>query len=176
MTRRSGARARGLGASTDPHAGAVRSRMMRAVRSRGSAPERQVGAELGRLRLRFRAHDRVLPGTQDFVLPAHRIAIFVHGCFWHAHGRCRLFRMPRTRVDYWAQKLECNRARDSRVRRQIRHLGWRVLTIWECQLASHRMSLDHRLRRQLSKLAVRRGSAVPIRGMETRAAYHGRAS
>ena len=82
---------------------------------------------------RFRLHRKDLPGTPDIVLPARGAVVFVHGCFWHGHV-CKVGKMPKSRTDYWAKKIEANRARDSRKRRQLKALGWKVIQVWECEL------------------------------------------
>jgi DNA mismatch endonuclease (patch repair protein) len=75
-----------------------------------------------------------LPGRPDIVFPRRRIAIFVHGCFWHRHTNCRLARLPKSKLNYWVPKLERNAERDAKNQRALRKLGWRVLVVWECQL------------------------------------------
>jgi DNA mismatch endonuclease (patch repair protein) len=112
---------------------AARRRLMQAVGTRDTGPEMAVRSLLHRMGCRFRLHRRDLPGTPDIVLPRHRCAVFVHGCFWHGH-RCRWGRLPKSRLDYWAPKIEANRARDRRKRAELRAAGWRVLTIWQCEL------------------------------------------
>ena len=112
-----------------------RSRLMKRVKQCDTVPELLVRRELHRLGLRFRLHLKSLPGSPDLVLPRHGVAIFAHGCFWHGHT-CRAGRSPTTNATYWIQKLEANRARDRRKARELRSLGWRVLTIWECRLRS----------------------------------------
>jgi DNA mismatch endonuclease (patch repair protein) len=82
---------------------------------------------------RYRLHVRALPGAPDIVFPARRKVIFVHGCFWHRHHCKRGRPVPKTRIDYWLPKLEGNRIRDRKHRRQLRQLGWEVLVVWECQ-------------------------------------------
>jgi len=77
-----------------------------------------------------------LPGSPDIVMAGRRVAIFVHGCFWHVHKGCRYARMPATRPEFWKTKLEANAARDSRVAESLRAQGWRVLTVWECATRS----------------------------------------
>lgn len=104
---------------------------MSRVRSKGTAPEMTVRRILHAQGLRFRLHRTDLPGTPDIVLPRHRLAIFVHGCFWHGH-HCPLFRIPTTRPHFWAAKLEANRNRDAAARVDLVKLGWRILCIWEC--------------------------------------------
>jgi len=109
-----------------------RSRMMSAVRRRDTAPEKAVRSILHRLGLRFRLHDPSLPGTPDIVLPKHATVVMVHGCFWHSH-KCSRGKAPVSHVEFWQPKLENNRLRDRRQARALKSLGWRVLTVWECQ-------------------------------------------
>ena len=115
----------------DVHDRATRSRNMAAVRGRDTKPERLVRSALHRKGFRFRLHSRVLPGRPDIVLPMHRTAVFVHGCFWHGHN-CALFKWPATRQAFWRTKILANRKRDRVVREKILAIGWRHLTIWEC--------------------------------------------
>ena len=118
---------------TDRLSSERRSRLMQAVKSKNTAPERTVRSLLHALGYRFRLHRRDLPGTPDIVLPGRRCAIFVHGCYWHAHG-CRIGRPPKSRLDYWAPKLEANKVRDSRKLAELEAAGWRVLIVWQCEL------------------------------------------
>ena len=106
---------------------------MSSIRSKGTKPEQAVRRILRLLKEHHRSHIAALPGSPDFVLQERHVAIFVHGCFWHQHAGCRLARMPRSRPDYWPQKLRNNQLRDQRARRALRRLGWRVITVWECQ-------------------------------------------
>ncbi len=115
----------------DVHSSAVRSRNMRAVRSKNTKPELKLRALLEVAGLEFDVHVNKLPGTPDFVLRGHAIAIFVNGCFWHGHD-CYLFRMPEDRRDFWQPKLEKTRERDVKKWAALREQGWRVLVIWEC--------------------------------------------
>lgn len=112
---------------------ATRSRMMRAVRSKDTEPEIRVRQLLHKRGLRFRLHDKSLPGKPDLVFPRFRGAVFVHGCFWHGHD-CSLFKMPGTRLAFWCQKFNQNQARDGRVTTQLLSAGWRVAVVWECAL------------------------------------------
>lgn len=100
-----------------------------------------------RLGYRYRLHVRSLPGTPDLVFPRPRKIIRVSGCFWHMHG-CGRCRIPASRRAYWIAKLKRNRDRDVRTRRKLRRLGWRVLTVWECQ-TKDAAALTHRLRKFL---------------------------
>ena len=111
----------------------TRSRMMAAVRNRDTAPERQVRTMLHAAGLRFRLHDRSLPGTPDIVLKKYATVIMVNGCFWHGH-HCPRGKLPTTRTDFWLKKQTTNRRRDAEAIRRLRALGWRVLVIWECKI------------------------------------------
>ena len=109
----------------------TRSRMMSGIRGRDTRPERQVRSLLHRQGFRFRLHSKVMPGRPDLVLPKYRVAIFVHGCFWHGHD-CALFKWPATRRAFWRAKILANRKRDRVVGEQILAAGFRHLTVWEC--------------------------------------------
>jgi DNA mismatch endonuclease (patch repair protein) len=111
----------------------VRSYIMRSISTTSTGPERRLGALLRGAGYRFAQNARDLPGTPDIAFRNRRKVVFVHGCFWHAH-RCRKGRPPTSKTDYWNSKRTVNRSRDARVRRQLRQLGWRALTVWQCQL------------------------------------------
>jgi DNA mismatch endonuclease (patch repair protein) len=110
-----------------------RSALMARVRSKHTAPERQVRRAAHSLGLRFRLHRRDLPGKPDLVFPRHRLALFVHGCFWHCHPGCPRASEPATRKDFWKAKLEANRRRDAEAVIVLEGLGWRTLIVWECE-------------------------------------------
>ena len=112
----------------------VRSEIMRAVRSVGTGAEKNCEALLRSLNLRFKRHAKHLPGRPDFVLMTARLALFVHGCFWHSHKGCKNADLPSSNVEYWSRKIERNRKRDRRVRDALRKAGWRTAVIWECKL------------------------------------------
>lgn len=109
-----------------------RRRIMQAVRCKDTKPERIVRRLLHSLGYRYRLHRSDLPGKPDLVFPGRRKAIFVHGCFWHAHG-CRRGQPPKSRLDYWLPKLERNRERDAEKRASLESLSWSVLTVWQCE-------------------------------------------
>lgn len=111
----------------------ARSLLMSKIGPKDTKPELAVRSLLHRLGYRFRLHRKDLPGTPDLVLPRYGVAIFVHGCFWHGH-RCKTGKMPKSRTEYWGPKIEANKARDARKAGKLRRLGWRVVTIWECEL------------------------------------------
>ena len=110
-----------------------RSRKLAAVKNKNTAPEIVVRKTLHRLGYRFRLHRRDLPGNPDIVLPRHRAVIFVHGCFWHGHD-CRRGKRPATRTEFWNAKLDRNLARDRNNAERLKALGWRTLTVWECEI------------------------------------------
>ena len=112
---------------------ATRSRMMAGIRGTNTKPELAIRRGLHRRGFRFRLHGRKLPGRPDLVLPRWKAAIFVHGCFWHGHG-CELFKWPRSRADFWREKISSNRQRDELALVKLSIAGWRVLTIWECSM------------------------------------------
>lgn len=111
----------------------VRSRMMAGIRGKNTKPELAVRSALHRRGFRFRVHCKKLPGKPDLVFPKFRAVIFVHGCFWHGHG-CHLFKWPKTRSEFWQQKINSNIDRDRKQRRTLLSSGWRVAIIWECVL------------------------------------------
>jgi DNA mismatch endonuclease (patch repair protein) len=113
---------------------ATRSRMMSGIRGRDTRPEKAVRSFLHRAGFRFRLHVRDLPGRPDIVLPSHRVAIFVHGCFWHRHSNCRYAVTPGSRLNFWTEKFEANVQRDRKNIEALMESGWRVLLIWECAL------------------------------------------
>ena len=112
----------------------TRSRMMAGIRSRDTKPEMQVRSMLHRMGYRFTLRNRKLPGSPDIVLPRYRTAIFVHGCFWHRHPGCPKATTPATRAEFWQQKFAANVERDASAVRALDELGWRVITVWECEL------------------------------------------
>lgn len=114
---------------------AKRSAIMRSVRTSRTKPEQILRRALHRDGFRFALTDWGLPGKPDLVLPARRAVIFVHGCFWHSHT-CKKGRRPSSNAEFWNTKIDKNKRRDRRVAGELRKLGWRVLTVWECQLAT----------------------------------------
>lgn len=120
----------------------VRSRMMSNIRSRNTRPELIIRSGLHQKGFRFRIHYKRLPGKPDLVFPKYRAVIFVNGCFWHGH-ECYLFKWPSTRRKFWRQKILTNRRVDKKANVNLRKLGWRTLTIWECSLkGKKRLPMD----------------------------------
>nr|WP_074753021.1 very short patch repair endonuclease [Pseudomonas abietaniphila] len=110
----------------------VRSRMMAAIRGSNTSPEMKVRKLLHKHGFRYRLHPRELPGKPDVVLPRYNVCIFIHGCFWHRHPRCRYATNPRTREEFWRTKFDQNVRRDLRNKTALLELGWRVFELWEC--------------------------------------------
>jgi DNA mismatch endonuclease, patch repair protein len=110
----------------------TRSRMMSGISGKNTKPEMLVRKALTIKGYRYRLHRKDLPGTPDIVMPGRRIAIFVHGCFWHQHKGCTLAKMPSTRPEFWAAKLGANVSRDHKAISMLVDQGWRVLQVWEC--------------------------------------------
>jgi DNA mismatch endonuclease (patch repair protein) len=115
-----------------------RSENMRRIRGKNTKPELIVRRALFALGYRYRLHGDELPGKPDLVFPKQRKVIFVHGCFWHNHSdsRCKIVRLPKSNSEYWAVKLKKNVARDTLRQSELKKLGWKSLTVWECQTCS----------------------------------------
>lgn len=112
----------------------TRSRMMAGIRSKDTVPEVVLRRALHAGGLRYRLHDRTLPGTPDIVFPRFGAVCFVHGCFWHRHVGCPYATTPSTRTDFWQAKFRANVSRDRRHRHELLQSGWRVAVVWECAL------------------------------------------
>lgn len=125
----------------------TRSRVMSRIRARNTSPELFVRRALHRAGFRFRLHRKNLPGKPDLVLPRHRVAVFVHGCFWHGHN-CGAFRLPKTNASYWERKIEANQRRDRHNQQLLLQNGWKVYVIWECDLDGGLTTLLSELRRE----------------------------
>nr|VFK25958.1 MAG: T/G mismatch-specific endonuclease [Candidatus Kentron sp. MB]VFK33780.1 MAG: T/G mismatch-specific endonuclease [Candidatus Kentron sp. MB]VFK76378.1 MAG: T/G mismatch-specific endonuclease [Candidatus Kentron sp. MB] len=112
---------------------------MSLIRCAGSGPEIKLRRLVHGMGFRYRLHVKELPGKPDLVFLSRRAVIFMHGCFWHRHEGCKLARLPKSKLDFWETKLEANRTRDALKQRQLRDQGWRVLVVWECEIAD----IDH---------------------------------
>lgn len=122
---------------------------MALVRGKDTRPERTVRRLIFSLGYRYRLHDRRLPGRPDIVFGPRRKVVLVNGCFWHRHAGCEFARMPKSRSGFWSAKLNGNVRRDARNRRALNRDGWRVLTVWECEVADTER-LARRVRRFLN--------------------------
>lgn len=113
---------------------AIRSRMMSGIRGKHTQPELRLRRALHRRGLRFRLHDRKLPGRPDIVFPKYKAAIQVHGCFWHRHQGCGFSTTPASNIVFWKGKFRDTVKRDQRNLGQLLSAGWRVAVVWECEL------------------------------------------
>lgn len=119
-----------------------RSLRMSLVRGKDTQPELVLRKALHCKGYRYRLHVRALPGTPDLVFSSRGRVLFVHGCFWHRHAGCKLARLPKSRISFWKRKLEGNRARDKQNQKRLNRIGWRYMTVWECQLSDLSRVLD----------------------------------
>lgn len=118
----------------DVHNKATRSYNMSRIKGKDTKPEMLVRKFLFSKGFRYRLHVKDLPGKPDIVLPKYKTIIFVHGCFFHGHKGCKYFVVPKTRTEWWLDKIKGNQKRDREVEIQLNVLGWKVITIWECEL------------------------------------------
>lgn len=142
----------------------TRSRMMAGIKGKHTKPEIIVRRYLHKMGCRFRLHRKDLPGQPDIVLPAHRLVIFVHGCFWHRHANCYYSTSPATRSDFWYEKFSKNIDRDERHKILLEISGWRVLTVWECGLKHCPNEFCHILDFVCSDVKNMEWPATPPRG------------
>ncbi|MDO9336707.1 MAG: DNA mismatch endonuclease Vsr [Caulobacter sp.] len=140
---------------TDVYSPEKRSAVMRRVKGRDTTPELKVRRLLTSLGARYRLHRKDLPGKPDIVMAGRRLAIFVHGCFWHGHDCARGARVPKANRDYWLGKVGRNRTRDVDSRAALEAAGWRVETIWECEMKDEAV-----LRGRLAALLERSASNI----------------
>lgn len=119
---------------TDVHSKETRSYNMSRIRSKNTKPEIIVRKYLFSNGFRYKLHDKKLPGKPDIVLPKYKTVIFIHGCFWHGHTGCRYFVVPKTRTEWWLNKINNNISNDSRAEAALTEAGWKIITVWECQL------------------------------------------
>ena len=120
----------------DKHSKQTRSYNMSRIRSAGTKPEEQTRKYLFSQGFRYRKNVKKLPGSPDIVLAKYKTAVFVNGCFWHAHEGCPKYVQPLTNTDYWSQKLQKNRQRDEKNISLLRESGWKVIIVWECELGA----------------------------------------
>lgn len=118
----------------DVHEPKVRSYNMSQIKATDTKPEMIVRKFLHANGFRYRLHVKDLPGKPDIVLPKYNTIIFVHGCFWHAHEGCKYFKIPKTRTEWWKEKLLGNKKRGQQHVEKLKELGWHVIIVWECQI------------------------------------------
>lgn len=138
---------------------AERSARMARIRSGNTMPELFLRKELHRLGFRYRLHARNLPGKPDLVFPRYKAVVFVHGCFWHRHGGCKIATTPKSNTEFWVNKFERNTSRDARVAKELQALGWNVVVAWECEANNERRAEQtaRRVAREITKMAKSRG-------------------
>lgn len=119
---------------------ATRSYIMSRIRGKDTKPEILVRKYLYAHGFRYRLHDKRLPGTPDIVLPKHKTVIFVHGCFWHGHEKCKYANIPKTRTKWWTEKFNRNKANDKKAINLLKKDNWKVITIFECQLKNAKLA------------------------------------
>ncbi len=119
---------------TDVHNKATRSYNMSRIKGKDTKPEMLVRRFLFAQGFRYRLHVKTLPGKPDIVLPKYKTVIFIHGCFFHGHENCRYFKVPATRTEWWLDKIGGNKKRDKENEKKLAEQGWKVITVWECEL------------------------------------------
>lgn len=119
---------------TDVHDKATRSYNMSRIKGKDTKPEMLVRKFLFSKGFRYRLHDKKLPGKPDIVLPKYKTVIFIHGCFWHGHEGCKYYVVPKTRTEWWLEKIGKNIVNDEKAVKALVEQGWKVILIWECEL------------------------------------------
>ncbi|MDV3626778.1 very short patch repair endonuclease [Elizabethkingia anophelis] len=119
---------------TDVHSREVRSFNMSRIKGKDTKPELLVRKFLFSEGFRYRLHDKKLPGKPDVILPKYKTVIFVNGCFWHGHQNCKYFVLPKTRIEWWLNKINTTIANDEKVVESLQNDGWKTIVIWECEL------------------------------------------
>lgn len=128
-----------------------RSQVMARIFSKNTGPEQRVRRTLSALGFRYRIHVKGLPGKPDIVMRKYNAVIFVHGCFWHLHSKCRDGTIPKTRTSYWREKLLNNKKRDAKHIHELRLQGWKVLRLWECELEKNPEKVIKKLQKFLGQ-------------------------
>lgn len=118
----------------DVHTQEQRRFNMQQIKGKNTKPELLVRKYLHAHGFRYKLHDNTLPGKPDLVLPKYKTVIFIHGCFWHGHANCKYFTIPKTRTDWWIDKIKKNSTNDAKAMKLLKKDGWKVITIWECKL------------------------------------------
>ena len=138
---------------TDVHNQQTRSYNMSRIKGRDTKPEMLVRKTLFSNGFRYRLHVKKLSGKPDIVLPKLKTVIFVHGCYWHGHENCRYFVLPKTRTDWWLEKINGNKIRDEKNRKNLMRDGWKIITVFECELKKERrMKTLSAIIRKLNKI------------------------
>ena len=144
----------------DVHSKETRSYNMSRIRSKDTRPEMLVRRFLHKNGFRYRLHVKNLPGKPDIVLPKYKTVIFIHGCFWHGHEGCKYFVVPKTRTEWWLNKIRGNTENDANSESLLTDTGWKIIKIWECELK--KQFVDKTLQNLLSKIDtnIRKSSLI----------------
>jgi DNA mismatch endonuclease (patch repair protein) len=118
----------------DVHSKETRSYNMSQIKGKNTKPELLVRKFLHKNGFRYRLHVKDLPGKPDIVLPKYKTVIFIHGCFWHGHEGCRYYVVPKTRTEWWLNKINGNAANDTKAETALKVAGWKIIKVWECEL------------------------------------------
>lgn len=132
----------------DVHTKAQRSYNMSRIKGKDTKPEMLVRRFLHANGFRYKLHDKTLPGKPDIVLPKYKTVIFIHGCFWHGHANCKYFVVPKTRTEWWINKINGNKTNDAKALKALQKEGWKTIIIWSCQLKAQKIE------KTFSKLVV----------------------
>ena len=151
---------------------ADRSALMARVRSRHTTPELAVRRAAHKVGYRFRLHRRDLPGSPDLLFPKHRLAVFVHGCFWHQHPGCRRATIPGSNVAKWVEKFKKNQVRDAEAIAKLEALGWSVLVIWECEARSE-TSITTKINEAVAGISKKKNSRLDKAVLERDKSHEG---
>ncbi|AYZ36739.1 DNA mismatch endonuclease Vsr [Chryseobacterium indologenes] len=119
---------------TDVHSKEIRSYNMSKIKGKDTKPEILVRKFLFAEGFRYRLHSKKLPGTPDIVLNKYKTVVFIHGCFWHGHNNCKYYVIPKTKTEWWLEKIEKNKANDKANIVKLEQKGWKVIIVWECDL------------------------------------------
>ena len=118
----------------DVHSKEIRSYNMSRIKAKDTKPELLVRKFLFSQGLRYRLHDKKLPGKPDLMFPKYKAVLFIHGCFWHGHEGCKYYVVPKTRTDWWLAKIKGNQKKDTDSITRLQQAGWKVIVVWECEL------------------------------------------
>lgn len=135
----------------DVHTPQQRSYNMSRIRGTNTKPEMLVRKFLHAQGFRYKLHDKTLTGKPDLVLPKYKTVIFIHGCFWHGHENCKYFVVPKTRTDWWLNKININKVNDTKAIKALKKDGWKIITVWECELKP--AMLEHTLHSLLKQFS-----------------------
>ncbi|MES3016846.1 MAG: DNA mismatch endonuclease Vsr [Bacteroidota bacterium] len=137
----------------DVHSKETRSYNMSRIRSKDTKPEMLVRKFLHKNGFRYRLHVKDLPGKPDIVLPKYKTVIFVHGCFWHGHEGCKYYVVPKTRSEWWVEKIGKNKSNDIKAENALSSTGWKIINIWECDIKSEKAfnRASHQLWKELER-------------------------